>query len=302
MDNKQRLFEIMGNVNPEFKKKEILNENSLNEATDQDKYESVVFLQGEEADEPLKILNDQGEDAALEYLKQWHDYGHHMGSDSLSHGSNDGTYEKDGYHMSWNTGLDYIGLDYEFPVDDNNESMDESDEHERYSKYNSDTDSRLQKYTEEHEPDTSWIEIKNYLKKEADKFNMKSPKDALDKYFELVDDFLEKQENKEPKLNEGNEINPKYTHFAALKDGNKIVNGWDYNGYDPEDLKAGKKEYFFNDIIDMDFKAKDINVLTKKTLEKRGIDPFDTNNWYKFEAEGWRDKDDLDETENESNI
>ena len=68
-NSKQRLFEMMGNVNPEFKKKEVLNENSLNEATDQDKYESVVFMQGEEAEEPLRILNDEGEEAALTYPK-----------------------------------------------------------------------------------------------------------------------------------------------------------------------------------------------------------------------------------------
>jgi len=203
-NSKQRLFEMMGNVNPEFKKKEVLNENSLNEATDQDKYESVVFMQGEEAEEPLRILNDEGEEAALTYLQQWHDHGHHMGSDSLNNGSNDNTFEKDGYHMSWNPHLNYIGLDYEFPVDD---------------------------------------------------------------------------ETTDTPLNE-NEINPKYSHFAVYKPNGKIVNGWEYAGYDPEDLKVGKKEYFFDDIVDMDFKGKDINILTKKTLEKRAINPFDMKNWY----------------------
>jgi len=86
---------------------------AVGEATDQDKYEDVVFMQGEEADEPLEILKTQGEDAAIQYLMQWHDSGNHMGSQELGHGSNDQTYEKDGYHMSWNFPLNYIGLAYE---------------------------------------------------------------------------------------------------------------------------------------------------------------------------------------------
>ena len=43
-------------------------------------------------------------------------------------------------------------------------------------------------------------------------------------------------------------INPKYTHFAVMKDTNEIVNGWDYNGVEPQELKSFKKDYFFNDL------------------------------------------------------
>jgi len=85
----------------------------VNESTKDEKYERVIFLQGDEADEALKILDEEGQDAALEYLKQWHDPGNHMGSDELGHGTRDRTYEKDGYHMSWNSYLNYIGLEYE---------------------------------------------------------------------------------------------------------------------------------------------------------------------------------------------
>lgn len=85
----------------------------MGEATDQDKYEDVIFIQGEEADEPLQILRDQGQDAAMEYLKQWHDSGNHMGRNELPHGTSDQTYEKDGYHMAWNDRLGYIGLTYD---------------------------------------------------------------------------------------------------------------------------------------------------------------------------------------------
>lgn len=92
----------------------------LKESIKGDKYEDVVFLQGEEAYEPLRILNNDGEDAALNYLKQWHDYGHHMGSDELGHSNSDDVYKKDNYIMSWNNSLNYIGLQYEF--EDTNES------------------------------------------------------------------------------------------------------------------------------------------------------------------------------------
>ncbi len=87
------------------------------EATDRDRYEDVVFLQGEEAYEALEILNNQGEDAAMEYLKQWHDHGNHQGRNELPHGSSDQTYDKDGYHMAWNDSLGYIGLTYDFTHD-----------------------------------------------------------------------------------------------------------------------------------------------------------------------------------------
>ncbi|HEY6020768.1 MAG TPA: hypothetical protein VIY48_12995 [Candidatus Paceibacterota bacterium] len=38
------------------------------------KYRSVVFIQGDESDEPFRILHNSGEDALLEYLMQW-EYG-----------------------------------------------------------------------------------------------------------------------------------------------------------------------------------------------------------------------------------
>lgn len=90
----------------------------IGESTDQDRYEEVVFMQGEEAEEPLRILDQQGEDAALEYLKQWHDYGNHMGRNEIPVGGADSTYEKDGYIMSWNPYIGYIGLTYDLKHED----------------------------------------------------------------------------------------------------------------------------------------------------------------------------------------
>ena len=74
------------------------------------KYESIVFMQGEEADEPLKILEEQGEEAALEFLKQW-DYGE--GGETYNEnpaGDDDDEYRSGNYIMSYNTRIGTIGL------------------------------------------------------------------------------------------------------------------------------------------------------------------------------------------------
>lgn len=42
------------------------------------KFQEIVFIQGEEAEEPLNILDSEGESAALQYLAQW-DYGENDG-------------------------------------------------------------------------------------------------------------------------------------------------------------------------------------------------------------------------------
>jgi hypothetical protein len=90
-----------------------LKPSTLDENTDTERYEDVVFLQGDGAEETMEILNTLGKDAALTHLMQWHYPGEHMGSNEESHGSNDKTYRKDGYIMSWNTHIPYIGLQYD---------------------------------------------------------------------------------------------------------------------------------------------------------------------------------------------
>lgn len=88
-------------------------QNMVDESTDKEKYEDVVFLQGEEANEPLAILKSKGPKAALKYLIQWHNPGEHLGTNELSNGSGDNTFEEGGYTMSWNPSLNYIGLQYD---------------------------------------------------------------------------------------------------------------------------------------------------------------------------------------------
>ena len=75
------------------------------------KYLEIVFIQNEEAETPLKILEEQGEDAAMNYLRQW-DYSDDDGEiyDRNPGGSGDSAYRKGNYVMTYNTSLGYIGL------------------------------------------------------------------------------------------------------------------------------------------------------------------------------------------------
>ena len=70
-----------------------------------------------------------------------------------------------------------------------------------------------------------------------------------------------------------------YTHYAVNKTTNKIVNGWDYRGYDPAELSQFKKNYFISDLINYELDPKQYVILTKKSLLQRGIDPNDNANW-----------------------
>ena len=70
-----------------------------------------------------------------------------------------------------------------------------------------------------------------------------------------------------------------YTHFAVNKETKKIVNGWDYHGYDPSELRQFKRDYFFDDLIDYDLNPKDYTIVTRAYLERQGIDPNDQSNW-----------------------
>ncbi|OQA82032.1 MAG: hypothetical protein BWY31_03441 [Lentisphaerae bacterium ADurb.Bin242] len=74
-------------------------------------YMSIVFIQNEEAEEPLNILEAQGKGAALQYLRQW-DYGEDDGETYPENpaGSGDSTYREGNYIMSYNSSMGYIGL------------------------------------------------------------------------------------------------------------------------------------------------------------------------------------------------
>lgn len=73
--------------------------------------------------------------------------------------------------------------------------------------------------------------------------------------------------------------NQNYTHFAVNKETGKIVNGWDYSDVESWELKQFKRDYFIVDLIDYDLDPKQYKILTTKSLQRQGIDPFNSDNW-----------------------
>lgn len=80
-------------------------------------------------------------------------------------------------------------------------------------------------------------------------------------------------------LSEGQNDEPNGTHYAIHKPSGKILFSWDYSGYDGSELRAFKKDYFYQDLIDMEIDPKNIAILTRNACIKRGIDPSDDLNW-----------------------
>lgn len=81
------------------------------------------------------------------------------------------------------------------------------------------------------------------------------------------------------KENESNQPDPNYTHYAVNKLSGKIVNGWDYSDIDCSELREFKRDYFFDDLIDYGLNPKDYKILTKRNVEKLGIDINNWDNW-----------------------
>jgi hypothetical protein len=80
------------------------------------RYEDVVFLQGDDAIEPLKILDEQGEKEVFEYLVQWHRplTGEHETRDNYENiGTSDYVIKIGSYTLFYNLKLGYIGLMYD---------------------------------------------------------------------------------------------------------------------------------------------------------------------------------------------
>jgi len=74
-------------------------------------YANIVFAQGDDATEPLELLDRDGEQAAIEYLAQW-DYGeYHDVRDAPSAGTSDYTFKSGAYVLSYNLRMGYIGLE-----------------------------------------------------------------------------------------------------------------------------------------------------------------------------------------------
>jgi hypothetical protein len=70
----------------------------------------IVFMQGWEAEEPLAML-DQDSQLCLDYLKQW-DCGEYYDLAEVScAGTNDRKISFGDYHIIYNAGIGYIGLE-----------------------------------------------------------------------------------------------------------------------------------------------------------------------------------------------
>jgi len=72
-------------------------------------YQEIIFLQGSEAEEALNILEEQGEEKVVSYLSQW-DYGDSPVTDEKPWGTSDVVAFVDGYILTYNRSLGYIGL------------------------------------------------------------------------------------------------------------------------------------------------------------------------------------------------
>lgn len=75
-------------------------------------YQRIVFCQGLDAIGPLRVLDENGPDSAVEYLAQWDSSDACEYYDEPASGESDSVVETDdGYRLSWNWELGYIGLE-----------------------------------------------------------------------------------------------------------------------------------------------------------------------------------------------
>lgn len=97
---------------------------------DTNQYANIVFMQGQEAEEVIDILNSQGEEAALRHLQQWDNGEYHDISD-YPFGKSDKLFKSGDYIMGYNTGIPYVGLSKVLPADT---SLGENDDTENLEK------------------------------------------------------------------------------------------------------------------------------------------------------------------------
>jgi len=74
------------------------------------KYENIIFQQGQEAEETLELIKNCSEEVAVNYLKEWDMGENYDVSDTEPFGKADTTVEIDGYILSYNTYVGYVGL------------------------------------------------------------------------------------------------------------------------------------------------------------------------------------------------
>lgn len=81
-------------------------------------------------------------------------------------------------------------------------------------------------------------------------------------------------------VNESGDSYPdSYTHFVVNKADNSIITGDDYSGQDIQDIKHWVK----HDLMDMfgdELKLSDVKIMTRKAMEKQGIEISQSNSYY----------------------
>jgi hypothetical protein len=120
-----------------------------------------------------------------------------------------------------------------------------------------------------------------YVKSNKKMFEMyKRIKDAINKGYEFQKKKKLKEENTMKKMMKEN----KATHFAINKNTNKILESWNYDGYDQNELKTHKHEYFTKDIkANYPFlNESDVVVVTSESLQKKQLNEDNKKDWQKY--------------------
>jgi hypothetical protein len=118
-----------------------------------------------------------------------------------------------------------------------------------------------------------------YVKGNKKLFDMyKKIKDAVNKGYE----FHKKKKLKENKMKTMKNNNS--THFAINKKTNKILESWNYEGYEHNELKTHKHEYFTKDVKrNFPFlNESDIVVVKKEKLSKNNLNENLKKDWQKY--------------------
>jgi hypothetical protein len=121
-----------------------------------------------------------------------------------------------------------------------------------------------------------------YVKSNKKLFEMyKKIKDAINKGYEF-------KKEKRKKVNENTMKNMmknnKGTHFAINKKTNKILESWNYDGYEHNELKNHKDEYFTKDVKrNYPFlNENDVVVVNAQNLEKRQLNENNKKDWQRY--------------------
>lgn len=119
--------------------------------------------------------------------------------------------------------------------------------------------------------------MKSLTETEEPDYGAAGPKDVGEAGEEDYEDFRDAIKD----INESEfKVDPTYTHFAIDKSTGKIVNGWEY---DSDTDRESIREYCKMDLEDMfpERKFSEFKVLTTRSLQKQGIDPFSWDSWRK---------------------